>query len=161
MLRSIILFVAMLNVGAALAAAGEPPRMKRHEGDHVQLDIPEKASVAKTRGVDFEVYVVTYQRRTLLRIYVGNAPSFPTRAFPKSEADKAERQEKAGVVVRSLRRVTDGRYSREVLVDMSKATGDAHWPNSYHLWYGALPRELAVLADVMIDSIDLGIAPKD
>jgi hypothetical protein len=131
-------------------AEEEALRMKQYEGQKFTLLIPERAKVAKsTPAVDFDLYVVKYENKVLLRVYVGNAPHFPPRGFP-SKADKDERQEKAGVVVRSIRRQTTEYFSREVLMDMSKKVPE--WPKFIHLWYQALPKKMAAVADTMIES---------
>jgi hypothetical protein len=135
MLRATVVCTVMVVAQLALAL-DEPPRTKWYRGDGIALRLPEDAIVTKKTPVqDFNIYTVTYQKKTLLRVYEGNAPSFPTDAFTKREADKGERQEKLGVVVRSVQKVTKGGYSREVLVDISAKSKAPGWPVFFHLWY--------------------------
>ena len=123
--------------------------MTVYEGEGFSLTVPEDLSVTHESPVeDFVLYTFKQGERNLLSVYAGNHPSYPLDEF-KAASEESATVNGYRARFRSLDG-TGGTRDREVLVDIS-SEGD--WPQVIHMWYLALPSEMAETADRIIASV--------
>ncbi len=111
------------------------------------ISIPSNAtlSMEPINMPDFSVYTVRRGAVTVLRIYLGNWPDFPTGPQPKLFTIQ-------NCEARTVSYTADDLVSRDVLIEFREAPG---FPQTVHFFYRALTPEVAVQADSIIESLRL------
>ena len=141
------LFIICLLFGAG-SCLKPNSGMTIYKNEGFIVDIPTDLKVRKECPVeDFELHSFVIDTTTILTVYVGNQPSFPSCDVKGVSEMQGEIN---GYAVRCVSSESQGKYTREVLFDFSKIHD---WPQYLHFSYAYLPLDDARIADQIIDSV--------
>jgi hypothetical protein len=143
-----IKFCVAISLGLPTVAISGTQKLEERAdiGGVLSLSLPTDLQVLKDNGdsIDFDVYYVMENKKSILTVYLGNAPSFAQTGDEKVII--------GGCTALSRVSMTGDSVDRDVLLTLQ--TEDL-FPHFIHLFYRKLSARQTALSDTIINSLEL------